>query len=438
MKNILIVIVLFHSTTCWGQDSLTILQNELNRLKHENNLLKYTELVQSMSQRSLLTPAYFYELKALIARQAYNFWTEYNGNPLVSHLNVYSALYYANKYLGYDSLNRRSYNQALGHNESVISVKFGKNPNYFYSAGSDGRVLKWDLNDTKQVPELIYKGDHLIRSIDIGINDEWILVVTKDQGIILVNNNPDREALQSEIIREPELVQTAAFIPGESRLLTIARDGTIKIMGVGGTELKGNAGTQVASLTMNAQNQDYYVGTRSGQVQIWEDTLAAKIYLPESFSINTMAVSPDFTLLALGREKGDVILWDLRQKTFFRKISGHQSAITDIDFSADSKLLLTASRDRTVRVWEVYNQQKLPLVLDDHDDWVMTACFDPTAKMIISGSKDNFIRFWPLEHKVLASRICELVTRNMTIEEWNDYVGASESYQNTCENQNPK
>jgi len=433
MKALLPLIFLFASLASSAQDTLISLNNRIAQLEQQVETLKYTELVQSMSQRSLLTPAYFQELKALVARQAYNFWKTYNGNPLVSHLNVYSALYYANKFLGYDSLNKRAYNQAIGHNESVVSVQFGRDPNYFYSAGSDGRVLRWDVRDPSKVPELIYHGDHLIRSIDIGQDDEWILVVTKNQGIVLVKNQmTPGETDEPLIVRDPETVQTAAFIPGEARILVVNKMGDIKIKGYNGDESIGKTDKNVTSMTMNESTKDFYLGTQSGNFQIWEDTLARKVYLPESFAINTIAVSSDFKQIALGREKGDVLIWDLEEEKFVRKISGHHSAITDIDFSPDNKLLLTASRDRTVRVWDIDTPQKLPLVLDDHDDWVMTACFSPNGKQIVSGSKDNYIRLWPLEHSVLADRICKMVNRNLSQEEWNDYIGSTVDYVNTC------
>lgn len=82
-------------------DSVDVLHERIADLELRISTLQSTELVQSMSQRSILTPSYFYELKALIARQAFNFWKERSNEAYVSHLNIYSSLYYANKYLGY-------------------------------------------------------------------------------------------------------------------------------------------------------------------------------------------------------------------------------------------------------------------------------------------------------------------------------------------------
>lgn len=434
MKLPILCICLTLCATASAQDLPQTPQDRIDQLEKQVKTLRYTELVQSMSQRSLLTPAYFGELKALVARQAYNFWKENDGNPLVSHLNVYSALYYANKFLGYDSVNVKAYNEALGHDESVISIQFGKDPRYFYSAGSDGRVLKWELANFNKAAEVIYEGNHLIKSIDVSSNDEWILVVTKTEGIIIINTQKSKELGDAyQAVRDPELVQSGVFVPGESKVIVVTKTGEIKTKGFSGDVSIGRkTDSKVASMAVNPKNKDLYLGSAAGNVEVWEDTLAAKIYLPESFSVNAMAISPNFKTLALGREKGDVILWDLESETLIRTISGHQSAITDVDFSPDNKLLLTSSRDRTVRIWDIENSKKLPLVFDDHSDWVMTACFDPTGKKVISGSRDNYIRFWPVEHQVLADRICSLISRDLTEEEWNEYVGSDIGYETSC------
>lgn len=405
----------------------------IQQLRDQIKILKSTELVQSMSQRSLLTPSYFYIRKALVARQAYNLWSDNPGDRLVSHLNVYQALYHANKFLGYDSVNLKSYNQALGHDESVVSLQYGNDPNVFYSAGSDGKVIRWRLDEGFNTPEIIYDGDHLIKSLDLSHDDKWILVVTKDQGLIILDNEPTEQPdTQPAIVRDPELVQTAVFMPGENKIAVVTKKGELKFKGYGQEESVGQTKRKITSMAVNKSNKDLLLGSADGIVQVWEDTLAHHLYFEEAFAVNTMAISPDYKTLALGREKGDVVLWNLETKSLIRTIAGHQSAITDVDFDYQSKQLLSSSRDGTVRVWSIHDSKKLPLVLDDHEDWVMSACFSPDGKRIISGSKDNSIRFWPVNHQELADRICQLVDRNLTPDEWKEYVGESVPYADTC------
>lgn len=402
-------------------------------LEAQIEILKTTELVQSMAQRSLLTPSYFAEKKALVARQAFNFWIQNPGDRLVSHLNVYQSLYYANKYLGYDPVNKQSYNQALGHDESVISVQYGSDQNTFYTAGSDGKVIRWQLDEGFNTPEVIYEGKHLIRNLDISDDGELILVVTKNEGIVILpTKKPGSADEEPEIAKDTELVQSGVFMPGENKVAVVTKKGELKIKGFGKEETIGRTSEKVSSMEVNQSDNDILIGTASGNVQIWEDTLARKIYIEEAFAVNAMAISSDFKLLAIGREKGDVVLYDLEHHELIRIISGHQSAITDVDFNFDDTKLLSASRDRSVRVWEINDPRKLPLVLDDHEDWVMSACFSPDGKRVITGSRDNSIRFWPVDHQELADRICTLVNRGLTREEWVEYVGTSIKYTTTC------
>lgn len=434
MKKYLILLLITSAFTSSGQsvDTLSLLKSRVAEMEQRIQTMRSTELVQSMSQRSMLTPSYFYELKALVARQAYNFWKERSNETYVSHLNVYSALYYANKYLGYDSLMQRSYNQGLGHNASVISIRFGKKPNEFYSAGSDGKVLRWDLTNLRKVPEVIYQGDHLIKSIELSYNDEWIMIVTKDRGLIMVRNVSSLSETGPEVFTDPEPVQTAIFLPGQLKYLTVNRSGKVQIKGSRSDLAVGTSDKKVLSLAVNPADASIYAGTEQGAVEIWSDSLEANLHFKEAFAINSIAISADYKMMALGREKGDAILWDLEKKELVRIISGHQSAITDVDFSPDNRLLLTASRDATVRLWDLDDSKKLPIVLDDHNDWVMSAAFDPTGERLISGSKDNYIRVWPVDHKVLADRICTLVSRNLDQNEWREFVGRDIPYQDTC------
>lgn len=329
------------------------------------------------------------------------------------------------------SLTQRAYNQALGHNASVVSVRFGQNPDVFYSAGSDGKVLRWDAHNLKKVPEVIYQGKHLIKSIEISHNDQWIMIVTKEQGIVLIQNNAQGEA-NVQVITDPEPVQAAVFLPHELKYVSVNKAGELRIKGYMQNQAVGTSDSRITSLAMNPSDNTIFAGTGEGTIKIWDDTLDASLYFKEAFAINTLAISSDYSTMAMGREKGDVILWDLKKKELIRIISGHQSAITDVDFSPDNRLLLTASRDATVRLWDLQDSKKLPIVLDDHDDWVLTASFDPTGKNIVSGSMDNFIRVWPVDPTVLANRICELVSRNLNENEWKEYVGRDIPYQKTC------
>lgn len=416
------------SMVLFGQDS-----QDINLLRKKINTLRTTELVMSMSQRSLIMTSRLGDLKALIAKQAFNFWSTGDREPYVSHLNVYSALHQANKFLDFDNATLRAYNQVGAHTDRVTSIVFGPDPSQYYSSSTDGTVLKWDLENPKAVPEIVYQSENIIRSLDVSDDGKVLMAVFYQTGIALVSleNSSVNDVVA---IQDPESTQTAVFMPNEQKYLMVSKGGEVKVKGIQSeTKMVGKTESTVLSLQVDENEGTIYAGNVKGVLESWKDESYFGYEIGTS-AINCLDISPDGKLIAIGREQGDAILWNIEQKKLERLINGHQSAITDIEFSPDNLLLLTTSRDRTARLWDLSDSRKLPLVMDDHEDWVMTGCFDPSGQQIITGSRDEFVRTWPVNPQVLADRICELVNRNLTKEEWVEFVGADIPYEKTCSN----
>ena len=416
----------------------------------QNSDPKVTELVISMSQRSLVMPGYLTDLKALVARQAYEFWKNGAVEPYVSHLNVYSALYDANKFLGYDSIRNLTYNQVGFHANTITSVVFATEANTFYSASTDGKILKWNLDDPKQLPEVVYESEKIIQSIEISNDGKVLMAIFYQEGLALIPtvSNPKDDI---SILEDTQPVQTATFMPGERKYLTISKGGDLLMKGFNSTtEQVGKTALKVNQLKVDKEKGTIYAGTEEGVLEAWEkpyEVVENPVkdilenwrqqsyfgYELGSFSINCMDISPDGQTLVIGRDRGDIILWDIQKKALSRIISAHRSTVTDIQFNPQGNLLLTTSRDGTARVWDLNDSRKLPIILDDHSDWVLTGSFNHSGTQIITGGADEYIRSWPTEPSFLASRICDFVNRNLTQEEWNEFVGEDIPYEVICE-----
>jgi WD40 repeat protein len=78
-------------------------------------------------------------------------------------------------------------------------------------------------------------------------------------------------------------------------------------------------------------------------------------------------------------------------------LGGHDSWVSYAAFSEDGKRLVTASRDKTARIWDVASGRQLK-VLEGHGDWVWTAGFSRDGYLVVTASGDKTARIWNTEN----------------------------------------
>ncbi len=77
-------------------------------------------------------------------------------------------------------------------------------------------------------------------------------------------------------------------------------------------------------------------------------------------------------------------------------LDGHKEMVIGAAFSADSRFVVTASRDNTARVWKVPTGAQIAL-LDSHKGDVSDVSFSPNGRLILSSSfQDGTARIWDM------------------------------------------
>ena len=94
----------------------------------------------------------------------------------------------------------------------------------------------------------------------------------------------------------------------------------------------------------------------------------------------------------------DLRLWDLESGRQLKAFAGHSRGITFASFSPDDKQLLSASYDRTVRLWSI--ETGLVATLSGHKDEVYIAVFSPDGQTIASGDASGTIMLWSSEKRI--------------------------------------
>ena len=74
-------------------------------------------------------------------------------------------------------------------------------------------------------------------------------------------------------------------------------------------------------------------------------------------------------------------------------LRGHKRGVSSAAFSPDARRIVTASFDRTARVWDVKTGRE-HCVLRGHKRGVSSAAFSPDGRRIVTASEDGTVRVW--------------------------------------------
>ncbi|KAL0696958.1 hypothetical protein Bca4012_064138 [Brassica carinata] len=152
-------------------------------------------------------------------------------------------------------------------------------------------------------------------------------------------------------------------------------------------EINGHKG-KIWALKFSPDGKFLATGGEDGVVKIWRNTLSASFVGQE-----------------LMREQEALVMFPQKafyiEETPFQELYGHTGDVLALAWS-DSNLLLSASKDKTVRLWRVGSDECLHVF--HHNNYVTCVQFNPVNKNnFISGSIDGKARIWGLsEQRVVA------------------------------------
>lgn len=72
-------------------------------------------------------------------------------------------------------------------------------------------------------------------------------------------------------------------------------------------------------------------------------------------------------------------------------LKGHTGTVRSVSFSADGRLLATASDDKTVKLWSLPGQ-RFAATLSGHSNWVRAAAFSPDGRLVASAGDDRCVK----------------------------------------------
>ncbi|XP_048851813.1 WD repeat and SOCS box-containing protein 2 isoform X1 [Brienomyrus brachyistius] len=112
---------------------------------------------------------------------------------------------------------------------------------------------------------------------------------------------------------------------------------------------------------------------------------------------NVKGVPPEL-LLATGLNNGNIKIWEVATGNQLFHLTGHQGVVRDLAFTPNGSLtLVSGSRDKTLRIWDLSKPGNNFHVLTGHTSWVYSCSISPDSSMIASVCRGNTrVYLWSL------------------------------------------
>ncbi|KAL1929707.1 hypothetical protein VTP01DRAFT_1845 [Rhizomucor pusillus] len=177
-------------------------------------------------------------------------------------------------------------------------------------------------------------------------------------------------------------------------------------------ELKGHNGW-VTSIVTSSEAPDMIIsGSRDKSIIVWHITrdeidygVPRKSLLGHNHFVEDLALSSDGQFVLSASWDKTLRLWDLNAGTTTRRFVGHTNDVMSVSFSTDNRQIVSSSRDKTIKLWNTLGECKYNLTEDGHSDWVSCVRFspNPATPVIVSCGWDKLVKVWDLTKLKLRS-----------------------------------
>ncbi|KAF8752544.1 WD40 repeat-like protein [Rhizoctonia solani] len=323
------------------------------------------------------------------------------------------------------------YDVIKGHEGVVTSVSFSPDGRHILSGSWDKTTRMWDSGNGSLIPNSIKRHPSPVNCTAFSPDGKHIACgLSSDECPIVVYDASTSECLPFPFDAHQSSVHSIAFSPNSKHLVTGHASGNLRVWSLqDGTVTHSPPNVHNGTITSIGFSP---LGTNSSlaliivascsddrTVKMWNPLHSTSSHTPHSDTptkpLWSVAISPDGSRIAAAGGDKAIYMFNTHDGTAaLQPLVPHTKEIRSVafsldgrylasggndqcllSFSPDSRHVVSASSDNTIRIWDVDDGTLTPTALvGTHDDEVNSAVFSSDGKRIVSGCDDRKIRMW--------------------------------------------
>ncbi|MEZ4869251.1 MAG: tetratricopeptide repeat protein [Caldilineaceae bacterium] len=304
----------------------------------------------------------------------------------------------------WDARNGQLLRRLQGHAQDIITVAFDPTGALLAASCQDHKVRLWDM----QTQTL----RRVLRGHTDGVEDVVFCAPRQGQTPLLASSSVDQtirlwDAQSGQWVQtlrgHTSWIRTIAISPDGRWLASASNDETVRLWSTATGELLQSwsappEGGWCWAVAFSPNGKTLAVGCRLDVIYLWDIDSPNPPPNPvalrgHSYSLTTLAFSPDGALLASGSFDQTIRIWRVQTGETIAVLQGHEAWVWRVAFSPDGATLASVSEDQTLCLWDVASGQRRHR-LQGHSAGVRGVTFSPDGKTVVSGSSDGTIKGW--------------------------------------------
>lgn len=306
----------------------------------------------------------------------------------------------ANRTVKLWTIDGKLWKSLVGHERSGWNAAFSADSQIVASVGFDRKVKLWRVSDGK-----------LLKNLEGHQNVIWDVAFCLPHDL-LVSVSSDRTAkiwkLDGTLVKTLESEQPILGVACKGEYIaTSGQDNAITIWKTDGTlirKLKGHKAV-IRDVALSSNGLMAASASDDGTAKLWQRNqyLLRPLYAHQDI-IWDIATTPNGKFIASASGDDTLKLWGTDGK-LWQTITAKQSGFRTINFSADSRKMVTSNITGNIQIWEVNDRNNLPIKLlktfSTKQAGMWSNAISPNGKIIASGAEVKTIKLWDFEGNLL-------------------------------------
>jgi WD40 repeat protein len=299
-------------------------------------------------------------------------------------------------------LNSPKLAQFSGHRDCVYALCQGPEPHQFFSSGSDGLVVLWDVHHPDQ-GQVLARLPSAVYALAWHPEKKWLVAASNRDGFHILDLSGKKEVQR---VAFPGIVWYRIHIQGS--LLTAT--------GSGGTWMQWDldeahprqhqlGNLEWRALAFDSDQNRWAIGGKEGQIWMVGSGEGLPYRLPEIHQQTVFGLGflPGYTRLISCGKDARLVLWEENGTALWEpvhQVPAHLFGIHDLKIHPEKPLLATGSMDKTIKIWDA-ETLKLLRVLDKtrhagHGHSINQLLWLEKPELLLSCSDDRTISAWDI------------------------------------------